>query len=84
MKKYQTAFDDLKTENGALIRKNERLAADLKESRQESVLKKMGELQLRRDYEEAVATLERIPPEIMEIYAAPRSSARQLEPMPGR
>ena len=36
---------------------------------QESVLKKMADLQLQRDYEQAVALLERIPPEILEIYA---------------
>ena len=40
----------------------------LKESRQESVLKRMVDLQLQRDYEQAVALLERIPPEILEIY----------------
>ena len=84
MKKYQSAFTELKDENEVLARKNEQLTAELKESRQESILKKMGDLQLRRDYEEAVALLERIPPEIMEIYAAPRSVKRHRERMPGR
>ena len=69
MKKYKGAFQDLTAENEALIRKNENLTAALKESKQESVLKKMADLQLQRDYEQAVALLERIPPEILEIYA---------------
>ena len=68
MKKYNGAFQDLTAENEALIRKNENLTAALKESRQESVLKRMVDLQLQRDYEQAVALLERIPPEILEIY----------------
>ena len=84
MKKYQTAFTKLKSENGSLARKNEELTAELKESRQESVLKKMADLQLRHDYEEAVAMLERIPPEIMEIYAAPRAASKQRGQMQGR
>ena len=79
IRKYQSAFTDLKSENGALVRKNEKLTAELKESRKESVLKKMGELQLRRDYEEAVALLERIPPEIMELYTEPKSAERRRE-----
>ena len=79
IRKYQSAFTDLKSENGALVRKNEKLTAELKESRKESVLKKMGELQLRRDYEEAVALLERIPPEIMELYTEPKSTERRRE-----
>ena len=79
IRKYQSAFTDLKSENGALVRKNEKLTAELKESRKESVLKKMGELQLRRDYEEAVALLERIPPEIMELYTEPKSTKRRRE-----
>ena len=84
MKKYQSAFTDLKSENGELSRKNEKLTAELKESRQESVLKKMGELQLRRDYEEAVALLERIPPEIMKLYSEPKSTERHRDRVSGR
>ena len=59
----------MKAENTALELANETLTAELKESRQESVLKKMADLQLRRDYDAAVAFLERIPPEILEAYA---------------
>lgn len=76
MKKYQTAFSALKAENSSLARKNERLSSELKESKQESVLKRMSELQLHRDYEQAVALLERIPPEILEMYAGGRDHDR--------
>ena len=51
MKKYKGAFQDLTAENEVLVRKNENLTAALKESKQESVLKKMADLQLQRDYE---------------------------------
>ena len=69
MKKYKGTFQDLTAENEALVRKNENLTAALKESRQESILKRMADLQLQRDYEQAVALLERIPPEILKTYA---------------
>ena len=78
MKKYKGAFQDLTAENEALVRKNERLTAALKESRQESVLKRMADLQLQRDYEQAVALLERIPPEILEHYAGRSKVQRHL------
>ena len=68
MKKYSAAFKDLKEENRVLTRENETLATELKESRQESVLKKMADLQLKRDYDEAVAVLERIPKEVIDGY----------------
>ena len=78
MKKYKGAFQDLTAENEALVRKNENLTAALKESRQESVLKRMADLQLQRDYEKAIATLERIPPEILEHYAGRSKVQRHL------
>lgn len=56
-------------ENAALEMANETLTAELKESRQESVLKRMADLQLRHDYDAAVSILERIPPEVLEAYA---------------
>ena len=78
MKKYKGAFQDLTAENEALIRKNKNLTAALKESRQESVLKRMADLQFQRDYEKAIATLERIPPEILEHYAGRSKVQRHL------
>jgi hypothetical protein len=69
VRKYSKVFGSMKAENAALELANETLTAELKESRQESVLKRMADLQLRRDYDAAVAFLERIPPEILEAYA---------------
>ena len=69
MKKYKAAFKDLKSENQVLSQKNEKLAGDLKDSQEESVLKKLSDLKLQRDYDQAVAVLERIPPEVLEAYA---------------
>ena len=69
MKKYSTAFADLKTENKKLAGANRKLSSALKEEKQESILKKMSDLKLKHDYEEAVAILERIPPKVLEAYA---------------
>ncbi len=69
VRKYSRAFGEMKAENAALEMANETLTAELKESRQESVLKRMADLQLRHDYDAAVSILERIPPEVLEAYA---------------
>ena len=76
VRKYSKAFGSMKAENTALELANETLTAELKESRQESVLKKMADLQLRRDYDTAVAILERIPPEVLEAYGHGECSER--------
>ena len=69
VRKYSKVFGSMKAKNTALEQQNEALSAELKESRQESVLKRMADLQFRRDYDAAVAILERIPPEVLEAYA---------------
>ena len=76
VRKYSKVFGSMKAENAALELANETLTAELKESRQESVLKRMADLQLRRDYDAAVALLERIPPEVLEVYAHDDSNER--------
>ena len=76
VRKYSKVFGSMKAENAALELANETLTAELKESRQESVLKRMADLQLRRDYDAAVALLERIPPEVLEAYARDDRSER--------
>lgn len=45
----------------------------------ESVLKKLEDAKLQREYEEALAVLERIPPEVLEEYAKPKASHRTAE-----
>lgn len=68
LKKYSGAFTETITENKKLKKKNEQLSKSLEVAEKGSVLKKMQDFQLRRDYEEAVSTLERIPQEVLDIY----------------
>ncbi|MDO4961448.1 MAG: MobV family relaxase [Eubacteriales bacterium] len=84
MKKYGSAFKSLKAENKALVQKNESLTQELKDSQGQSVLKRMQELQLKHDYEEAIAVLERIPPEVLEIYAGSKKRSRNKKQDLGR
>ena len=64
LKKYKAAFDST--------------GAELKALRSESTLKKLRENQLRRDYEEALALIGRLPPEVLRQYQG-RSTARERE-----
>ena len=50
-------------------KQNERLTEQLEEEQHESVLKKMEDMRLRRDYDAAVALLERIPKEVLDVYS---------------
>ena len=77
VRKYGKAFASLKAEN-------ETLSAELKDSREESVLKKMADLKLQRDYEAAVSLLERIPPEVLRAYAGRSIPFKLRETEPGR
>lgn len=62
LKKYKAAFDST--------------GAELKALRSESTLKKLRDNQLRRDYEEALAVIGRLPPEVLKQYQG-RSTARE-------
>ena len=64
LKKYKAAFDST--------------GAELKALRSESPLKKLRDNQLRRDYEEALAVIGRLPPEVLKQYQG-RSAARERE-----
>ena len=81
LKKYRVGFSKMSKEHGALVRENDRLEQELADSQHESVLKKMEDLQLRRDYDAALALLERIPPEVLQAYAGrpERSNRRKHE-----
>ena len=78
LRKYSTTFENFREDYGALVRENETLLEELNESRQQNVLKRMADLQLQRDYDKAVATLERIPPEILRQYTGRSSTQRRL------
>ena len=80
LKKYSTAFTSTRAENEKLKRKNKKLSESLEEATHESVLKKLEDAKLQREYEEALAVLERIPPEIISAYRFPSSeTSKQKE-----
>ena len=66
--KYNVAFTKTAAENKRLKKKNSQLAESLDAAQEKSVLKKLQDSQLRRDYEAAISTLERIPPEVLDWY----------------
>lgn len=62
LKRYQTAFKELEAENTELEKKNK----ELTDKSKESLLKKLEIAQLKRDYEESMAFISRIPPEVLD------------------
>ena len=68
LKKYSTAFTSTKAENEKLKKKNKKLSESLEEATHESVLKKLEDAKLQREYQEALAILERIPKEVLDAY----------------
>ena len=77
LKKYSTAFTGTKAENEKLKKKNKNLSESLDEATHESVLKKLNDAKLQREYQEALAILERIPPEVLAEYAHPKGPKRE-------
>ena len=68
MKKYEKFFKTASGKQKALEKKNADLTEALKESEQESTLKKLQEARLQSDYERAKSILDRIPPEVIRAY----------------
>ena len=68
LKKYNTAFIATIAENKKLKKKTEQLEQSLDKATQESTLKKLADAKLHRDYEDAVAVLDRIPKEVLAPY----------------
>ena len=63
------AFTTTTAENKKLKKENEQLEQSLDEASQESTLKKLADAKLHRDYEDALALLDRIPKEVLAEYA---------------
>ena len=78
LKKYSTAFTSTKVENEKLKKKNKKLSESLDEATHESVLKQLKDAKLQREYQEALAILERIPPEIVAAYKIGPSVERSV------
>ena len=83
MKKYRSAFQGLAKENKKLTTEKEQLSEELKNSQTESALKKLKDAKLERDYQEALAVLDRIPKEVLDMYACGNDGIRERTPEPG-
>ena len=68
LSKYGVAFTQTKTENKRLKKKAAELEQSLEAATKTSVLKELRDVQLKRDYEDTLALLERIPKEVIEFY----------------
>ena len=79
MKKYQVAFTETTVENKKLKQENAQLEQSLEKATQESTLKQLADAKLRRDYADAVAVLDRIPKEVLDVYT--RGSERKERPI---
>lgn len=80
LKKYKRAFTDTVTENQELKKENEKLELSLEMAQRKSVSKAIKDMQLQRDYENAVELLEHIPKEILEIYAKmPKEKEKKID-----
>ena len=69
LRKYGVAFTKTASENKRLKTKNAELEESLASAQKVSTLKQIEDLKLRRDYDSAVAILEQIPAEVLNIYA---------------
>ena len=79
LKKYNVAFTETATENKRLKKKAAELEQSLEAATKTSVLKELRDAQLRRDYEDALALLERIPKEVIEFYQASKYTRKDHE-----
>ena len=77
LRKYGVAFTKTASENKRLKTKNAELEESLASAQKVSTLKQIEDLKLRRDYDSAVAILEQIPAEVLNIYV--QSSHREKE-----
>ena len=77
LRKYGVAFTKTASENKKLKTENAELEESLASAQKVSTLKQIEDFKLRRDYDSAVAILEQIPAEVLNIYA--QSSHRRKE-----
>ena len=79
LKKYNVAFTETATENKRLKKKAAELERSLEATTKTSVLKELRDAQLRRDYEDALTLLERIPKEVLDEFRKPKAAQRTVE-----
>ena len=79
LKKYNVAFTETTTENKRLKKKTIELKQSLEAATKTSVLKELQDVQLKRDYEDTLALLERIPKEVIEFYQTSKYTRKDHE-----
>ena len=77
LRKYGVTFTKTASENKKLKTKNAELEESLASAQKVSTLKQIEDLKLRRDYDSAVAILEQMPPEVLELYKHPHKKERE-------
>ena len=79
LKKYNVTFTETATENKRLKKKTIELKQSLEAVTKTSVLKELRDAQLRRDYEDALTLLERIPKGVIEFYQTSKYTRKDHE-----
>ena len=77
LRKYGVAFTKTASENKKLKMKNAELEESLASAQKVSTLKQVEDFKLQRDYDSAVAILEQIPAEVLELYKQPHRKERE-------
>ena len=77
--KCAVPFTQPKTENKRLKKKAAELEQSLEAATKTSILKDLRDAQLKRDYEDALALLERIPKEVLDEFRRPKAAQRTAE-----
>lgn len=75
LKKYGVAFEEVED----LQAENEQLTRELDAAKRGSIHEKLEHAKLQQEYKQAVAVLDRIPPEIKEQYAKPNARGVPIE-----
>src|SRR5699024_8096169 len=79
LKKYNAALTETATENKQLKKKAAELEQSLEAATKTSALKELRDVQLKRDYEDALALLERIPKEVLDECKKSRTACCNVD-----
>ncbi len=77
LNKYSAAFSETTVENRELKKKNAELTESLENAQEKSIQKRLADAKLRRDYDTAVAILDRIPKEVLDSYCNVHSERKE-------
>ncbi len=77
LRKFNVGFKETTAENKRLKAKNTELEDSLEDAQEKSIQKKLADAKLRRDYDAAVAVLNRIPKEVLDSYCNVHSERKE-------